>query len=742
MTTNPEAPIDAPDAFINRELSWLGFARRVIALVESPDLPLLERVKFAGISGMLHDEFFMKRISGLKRQMKERSNKLSLDGRRPAEEFEACRRELVEQVGLLSDLIQTQLLPALEREGLPIVDQAQLGAEPRKKLRRYFQQSVLPILTPLAVDSEHPFPFISNLGLNLAIMLPKGGNSEVRFVRIKVPGNLPRWIAVPGAGFTPLEQVIAANLDLIYPAVRFDKVHLFRVTRGAEGEVERDEESKEIAEDEPGSIVLQVRHELKARRFAGCVRLQVNADMPASLSRWLAAQLELGPHDIYPTQTFLGLSDLLQLDAPDADRLRFPRHAPALHPRLRRLAAEDPTAIFAAIARGDLLLHHPYHSFDASVLRFLQAAAEDPAVLAIKLTLYRTSRESPIVAALAEAARRGKQVAVVVEVTARFDEAPNIAWGKLLEREGVHVAYGVEQLKTHVKLALLVRQEPGGIRRYAHIGTGNYHPGTARAYEDVGILTCDPAICADVAAVFNALTGVTSHPESENLIVAPVAMRRRFNEMIRREIDHVRHGRRAGIDAKMNQLQDPDIIRELYQASRQGVPIRLNVRGLCCVRPGVAGLSETIRVFSVVGRFLEHSRIFRFSNGGDPEYFIGSADWMKRNLSRRVETVLRILDPTLKRELDRILEVYEQDNCSAWDCGPDGVYTRRTPPPGEQRRPAQEIFIQMAEREGELEIDADDAAESEERDLSPAAARAGRRAQLAAAAARGRTETV
>jgi polyphosphate kinase len=553
----------------------------------------------------------------------------------------------------------------------------------------------MPILTPLAVDSEHPFPFISSLGLNLAIALPEA-EGRWRFVRLKVPNNRPRWVPLPnGGGFTPLEQVIAHNLDLFYPKTDQAAVCTFRVTRGAEGEPEQnraDEDDLQL----PGSIVEQVSRELKARRFAGVVRLQVDAAMPDGLVRWLSQELGANEDDVYRTGSFLGLSDLLELHVAGRDDLRLPLHHPATHPRLRGLAADDRAAIFTEIARGDILLHHPYDSFDTSVLRFIESAAADPAVLAIKLTIYRTSSDSPIVRALAEAARRGKQVAVVVEITARFDEAPNIAWGKFLENEGAHVVYGVERLKTHVKLALVVRDQGGELRRYAHIGTGNYHTGTAKLYEDLGILTADPDVCYAVAAVFDELTGTTVHHAHQRLLVAPDDMRERFTVLVRREMEHAAAGRPAGIWAKMNQLQDAEMIRQLYRASQAGVPIALYVRGLCSLRPGVPGLSETIRVSSIVGRFLEHSRIYRFTNDGAREYYIGSADWMHRNLTNRVETVVSITDPALQRELDAIIEVHERDNCSAWDCGPDGVYVQRVPGPGEPRRTAQTMFIERA----------------------------------------------
>jgi polyphosphate kinase len=692
---------DSPSDFFNRELSWLGFARRVLSLVEDKTLPLLERVKFAGIMGMLHDEFFMKRMSGLKRQIKKGTRKLSLDGRQPQEEFAACREELLLQSRINLRVIQEELRPALASEKIPLLDYSALDAAQKEQLRDYFKLSVQPILTPLAVDPEHPFPFISNIGLNLTVLLPGEDDGSQRFIRIKIPDNRPRWVPLPqGTGCVPMEQVIAANLDLMFPATPPAEIYRFRVTRGAEGE---EDQAADLGEDdeslEPGSIIRLVSNDLKARRFAGVVRLEVDSAMPADLVKWLSLQLHVGEEDVYPMGDLLGTSDLLKLDAANRPDLRYPAHDAATHPRLKDLDPSDRGAIFEEIARGDLLLHHPYHSFDTSVVRFLESAAHDPAVLAIKLTIYRTSADSPIVRALAEAARRGKQVAVVVEITARFDEAPNIAWGQYLENEGVHVAYGIEQLKTHVKLALVVREEQGRVRRYAHVGSGNYHTGTARIYEDVGLLTCHPEICEDVAAVFNELTGATRWGGYKWMLVAPAAMRKRFAEMIRREAEHARAGRPSGIHAKLNQLQDPDTIRELYAAAQAGVPIVLNVRGLCCLRPGVPGLSESIRVLSVVGRFLEHSRVYRFENGGSPEYYLGSADWMKRNLESRVETIVPILDASVKHELAWILDVYNRDNDSAWDCAPDGSYVRRTPSPGEERRAAQEIFILEAKGE-------------------------------------------
>jgi polyphosphate kinase len=683
---------DGAPAFLNRELSWLAFARRVLALVEDGEVPLLERVKFLGIMGMLHDEFFMKRISGLKRQVARGVQKQSLDGRTPIEELLACREEIVGQAQRIARLLRDEIRPGLAGAGLPIRAWGELSAAEKKHLQQAFTDSVMPILTPLAVDAEHPFPFISSLGLNLAIELRDP--ERERFVRIKVPANRDRWVPAGDGGVVPLEQVIAANLKQLFPREKNLKAYAFRVTRGVEGETPRHEDDGGPAA--PGSIVEQVSEELKARRFAGIVRLQVAPDMPPRMRGWLARQLGVEELDVYEGAELIGLTDLLKLRVDDRDDLRDPPHQPATHPRLRGLDSNEPGQFFERIRQGDILLHHPYHNFDTSVLRLLECAAADPQVLAIKLTIYRTSKDSPIVRALLEAARAGKQVAVLVEITARFDEAPNIAWGRLLEREGVHVAYGVEKLKTHVKAALVVREEPDGLRRYVHVGTGNYHTATARLYTDLGLLSCERELGDDVAALFNELTGATPYEGYRRLVVAPEAMRARFLALIDREIEHARAGRPSGIRAKINQLQDPGMIRALHRASQAGVPITLDVRGLCCLRPGVPGLSETIRIFSVVGRFLEHARIYRFENAGSPEFFIGSADWMKRNLDNRVETIAPVADPRLQQQCERLLAIYDADNSSAWDLQPDGSYVRRRPAPGEERRAVQEQFIALA----------------------------------------------
>ena len=693
--------VDSPSTLINRELSWLSFARRVLALGEDPNLPLLERVKFAGIMGMLYDEFAMKRMGGLKRKIEKRkrkkNKKLSPDGLSAKEELQACRNELHKQARLVSRLVTHKLRPALAVAGIPILEYTELSNKQQKQMKRYFLESVEPILTPLAVDVSHPFPFISNLGLNLAVEVKETKKKRNRFVRIKVPANRPRWVPLAGSkGFVALEQVIASNLSLLFPKAAGLKYYCFRVTRVAKD----DPWERTILEDPnadliPGRLIGMVTEELTARKFAGVTRLQVSADMPKKLQRWICEQLKADLSDLEPITGLMSLADLMKFQVEGYPELRDPPHQPVTHPRLRHLDPGDSEDIFAEIRKGDILLHHPYHSFDSSILHFLQSAAVDPQVLAIKITIYRTNSDSPIIQALMEAARQGKQVAVLVEITARFDEAPNIAWGRRLEQEGAHVAYGVERLKTHVKLALAVREEKNGIRRYVHVGTGNYHTVTARIYEDIGVLSCEPELGANVAALFNELTSATPSSGYGKLMVAPYNLRESFTELIHREVQHCQAGRPSGIWAKMNQLQDARMIRGLYLASQAGVPISLNVRGLCCLRAGVPGLSETIGVYSTLGRFLEHSRIYRFENGGDPEFFIGSADWMRRNLDRRMETIMPVTDPTLKLELQQTVQVYENDNCSAWDMRPDGKYVRRRPRKGQKRCAAQEMFIEL-----------------------------------------------
>ncbi|MGD9730994.1 MAG: polyphosphate kinase 1 [Desulfamplus sp.] len=694
MDTTSLLDVDASDAYINRELSWLSFARRVLEIAEDDNQPLLERIKFTGIMGMIFDEFVMKRLGGLYSKLKKQSGETGPDGLRASDELELCREELARQSTILTRLFEDILKTALIREGILLHSYEEISCDDREFLQKYFEESVLPILTPLAVDASHPFPFISNLCLNLAVVITKA-DGRVRFVRLKVPANRKRWIALPGdRGFVRLEEVIANNLHLLFPLSTSIATYCFRVTRGAKDNPwERAQLDDSCGEElEPGSIVSMVTAELNYRKFAGVVLLEVSDSIPDDLLSWLIEQLGIDSSQVMKSRGMIGYGDLLDLKIEGRSELHDAPHIPTHHPRLKKIPRDDSESFFAEIRKNDILIHLPYHDFDSSVLRLLQHAAIDPKVLAIKLTIYRTSTQSPIIKALMEASERGKQVAVLVEITARFDEAPNIAWGKKLERAGAHVVYGMERLKTHVKLAMIVREEEGAIKRYVHVGTGNYHTATARLYGDVGVISCHQQLGEDVSRLFNELTGAISAQEYKLLFVAPHNMREQFTALIRKEADNCKAGEPSGIRAKLNQLQDKDIIRELYLASQVGVPMSLNIRGLCSLRAGVPGLSETIRVYSIIGRFLEHSRIYRFENGGDPIFLIGSADWMKRNLDRRMETIVPILSQEIKAELEDILSIYERDNTFSWDMQPDGTYTRRTPTAGEEPLSAQSCF--------------------------------------------------
>jgi polyphosphate kinase len=698
MNAIPLLNVDAYEAYVNRELSWLAFARRVLEIAEDASQPLLERVKFAGIMGMIFDEFVMKRLGGLHEKVKNKPGIKGYDGLEPSEELKLCSEEFQRQTAILSNLFEDVLRPALMSERIFLLSYDSLIDEDRGFLQKHFEESVLPILTPLAVDAAHPFPFISNLSLNLAIVITRE-NGRKRFVRLKVPANRKRWVALPeNRGFVRLEEIIANNLQLLFPRAKSIATYCFRVTRGAKDNPwDRarldDHPSEEL---EPGSIISMVTAELNYRKFAGIVLMEVNDSIPDELLGWLVQQLDIDASQVMKIRGMLSYSDLLELKIEGRSDLHDIPHIPVHHSRLKKIHPQDSESFFDEIKKNDLLIHLPYHDFESSVLRLIQHAAIDPKVLAIKLTIYRTSAQSSIVKALMEASKRGKQVAVLVEITARFDEAPNIAWGKKLEQGGAHVVYGVERLKTHVKLAMVVREESDGIRRYVHIGTGNYHTGTARLYGDLGIISCNQQLGEDVSRLFNELTGAIAAQEYSLLFVAPHNMRERFTALIRQEAENCKAGKPAGIRAKLNQLQDRRIIRELYLASQAGVPISLNVRGLCSLRAGVPGLSETIRVFSILGRFLEHSRIYRFENGGDPIFLIGSADWMKRNLNWRMETIVPVLNPEIKAELEEILSVYERDNTFSWDMVPDGRYVRRTPMPGEEPLAAQTHFASFS----------------------------------------------
>jgi len=681
----------AEPLFLNRELSWIEFNRRVLAEAEDETVPLLDRLKFLAIFGGNLDEFFMKRVGGLKLQLASGSEKRSPDGRTAAEQLaailEAVRPLYVHQRAVLLE----RVLPALAAHGVEVVRYRELAAGEREHVDRYFERSVFPILTPLGLDTSHPFPFISNLSLSLAVAVRNPASGEVRFARVKVPQSLPRWIQAPDAPrFVPLEDVIAENLGRLFPGQELLESYAFRVTRAAD--TERIEEG---ADD----LLESVQSELRLRRFAAVVRLEVVPEMPSWMRSLLADELGIGPDDVHEVRAPLANRDLFQLAGLPLPALKEEPWRAAVPARLAPAADGREPDPFRVVAEGDLLVHHPYDSFAGSVQRFIEAAAADPSVLAIKQTLYRTSRDSPVVRALIEAAERGKQVAVLIELKASFDEARNIEWAEALEGAGAHVAYGVVGYKTHAKVSLVVRQEPDGLRTYAHLATGNYNTDTAELYTDLGLFTCDPALGAETARLFNLLTsGSLVAQRFERLLVAPINMRGGILERIRREIEHRRSGGVGRIVAKMNSLEDPEIVSALYEASAAGVEIDLIVRGVCRLRPGLPGRSETIRVRSIVGRFLEHARIFCFANGGRPEYFIGSADWMSRNLDWRVEAMAPVDAPELQAELQAILDLQLADNCKAWELSPDGSWSQLRPAPGEPRRPSQIELMARAVR--------------------------------------------
>jgi polyphosphate kinase len=677
----------APELQLNRELSWLEFNRRVLAEASDPSNPLLERLKFLAIFGSNLDEFFMKRIGGLREQLASDVRKRTPDGRTPAEQLQEIHAAVWPMLAEQRRIFREDLVPALAARGIEVLRPSELTAADRTFLSYYFDTKLYPILTPLAVDPAHPFPFISNLSLSLAVAVRHPQTGEVRFARVKVPKG-PRFVAISGQHrYLPVEQVMALHLERLFPGMEVIESHPFRVTRNAD--VQRDEER---ADD----LLEQIQEELRERRFAAVVRLVVVPEMPPWMRDVLCDELAVRREDVHEVDGPLGFRDLFQLAALPLDHLRFRPWSPVAHPRLQPAGPDEPFDIFRAIAAGDLLVHHPYQSFVGSVQHFIERAATDPQVVAIKQTLYRTSTDSAIAKALVRAAEAGKQVAVTIELKARFDEANNISWATVLEEAGAHVAYGVVGLKTHAKISLVVREERDGLRTYCHIGTGNYNADTANLYTDLGLFTADPVIGADVVQVFNLLTGYVHAPEFQRLLVAPVNMRRRFLELIAGEIEHQRAGRGGRIVAKMNSLEDPEIVRALYAAGRAGVEIDLLVRGICRLRPGLPGLSETIRVRSIIGRFLEHARIFSFRNGGEPRFYIGSADWMGRNLDFRVETMVPILDPELIAELEGILALQLADNVKAWELLNDGSYRRLLPAAGERARSSQDQLMELA----------------------------------------------
>ena len=662
--------------FINRELSWLAFNGRVLQQAVDARTPLLERVKFLSIFSSNLDEFYMVRVAGLRRQVASNVQATPVDGMSPQEQLEAIDRRVREQLALQRRCFD-DLLEHLRASGIRLVAVTDLTAREWGSLDEYFESQVFPVLTPLAVDPGHPFPYISNLSLSLAVEIRDPETGEDHFARVKVPKSLPRWVPVIGrpTHFVPLEEVIGANLGALFPGMEVLRWHAFRITRYSD---------LEMPVEEPEDLLATIEEQVFKRRFGEVVRLEVEDAMPSHLRTLLLEELRaedvpqsaaLTEWDIFEAGKVLGLGDLLALNALDCPALKDPPFTPSIPPELR-----DPRrSIFDVVRERDLLVHHPFDSFSATVERFLETAAEDDQVLAIKLTLYRTSGDTAIVESLIEAAQRGKQVAVLVELKARFDEANNIGWARRLESFGVHVAYGSATLKTHTKLALVVRREADGIRRYVHLGSGNYNSRTARLYSDIGLFTCSRSIAADVTDLFNSLTGYSRQRLYRKLLVAPANMRARLVDLIDREAEHAKAGRGGRIIAKMNALVDPEIIESLYRASRAGVEIDLIVRGICCLRPGMPGVSDSIRVVSIVGRFLEHSRLFNFGNAGAEEFYIGSADWMQRNFDRRVEAVAPVEDSTLHVRLRSLLRCSLDDNRLAWDLGADGSWTQRTP---------------------------------------------------------------
>jgi polyphosphate kinase len=662
--SSPADGMGQPDRFLNRELSWLDWNARVLAMAEDPRQPLLERVKYVAIVASNLDEFFQVRVAGLRVQLDAGVLTPSSDGRSPATQLTEIRARVEEQNAAIEALLHKQLLPALAEQRIRICDWSGLNDSDRVRLARLFDEQVLPVLTPQSVDRAHPFPYISNLSLNLAVVLRDPASGENHFARVKVPGLLPRFVPLSdGQRFLPVEQLIAAHLDALFPGMEIVSHHPFRLTLDAELAVD---------EDAGADLMAAIQSGLHRRlRMNDAVRLEVDAGMSAKVRDLLVGELELEPHDVYVLRGPLGLSGLWALHALARPDLKDEIWIPQTPPRL--FAASGAPDLFAVLREGDVLVHHPYDSFRSSVEAFLTQAATDPDVLAIKHTLYRTSgRDNPIVRALMRAAQAGKEVVALIELKARFDEGSNIAWARRLEQAGVHVVYGIVGLKTHAKIALVVRREGNEIRRYCHIGTGNYNPTTAETYEDVGLLSARPELGADLADVFNYLTGVGRPRGYRRLLVAPATMRARLLEEIRRESQP---GGRIVI--KVNNLSDDGIIDALYGAAAAGAEVDLIVRSICCLRPGVPGLSERIRVRSVLGRFLEHSRVFRFGHPDQtPRYFIGSADMMARNLDRRVETLVQIDDPTLQGRLEEILAVNLESNVLAWTLGPDGEWVR------------------------------------------------------------------
>ncbi len=690
QTELPESLLHDRRFLFNRELSWLEFNRRVLQEALDESNPVLERLKFLSIFSTNLDEFFMIRVSGLKEQVMENIAELSPDGMTTVEQLKEIRERLRPMLAEQMMCLREDVLPQLAANGISICPYRDLSLDEQKRLNKYFLDRVFPVLTPQAVDASHPFPYISNLSLNLGLTLvpaeifENGGSPEpyeLRFARIKLPPNVPRLLPADDSElkFTLLGEAIAANVDRLFPGMRVIDCHLFRVTRDAD---------IELREDEAGDLLRTMEQELRRKRRRFPVRLEVHSSMPKEMVRSLTESIGLTEDDVYRIDGILDIPDLMQLYG-----LEFPELKDKPIPLVMPAAFRQKKSVFDVIRQGDVLLHHPFMAY-STVTDFINAAANDPEVQAIKICLYRTGKDSPVIKALMRASERGKQVAALVELKARFDEENNIEWARKLEKEGVHVVYGLRGLKTHCKLALVVRREGDQLRRYVHMATGNYNPTTSRIYTDVGILTADEEIGADASDLFNFLTGYSKQTEYRDLLVAPVNLRQKMTALIRREAENARSGFPAHIIAKVNSLTDVDTIRELYCASQAGVRIDLLVRGICVLRPGIEGLSENIRVTSIVGRFLEHSRIFYFHNAGDEEVFIGSADLMQRNLDRRVEVIAPVKSPGLRKYLrDVVLETYLSDNMNAQFLLPEGEYQRLVPADEDSKLDSQMAFV-------------------------------------------------
>ncbi|HEX2902078.1 MAG TPA: RNA degradosome polyphosphate kinase [Jatrophihabitans sp.] len=671
-TTDTDAAEPAPELpdnrFSNRELSWLNYNARVLAQAEDRRQPLLERMKFLSIFASNLDEFYMVRVAGLKRRLQMGLGVRSADGLSTRENLIHVNERARELMARHAECFRSDIQPALDREGIRIVRWADLEPAKQAELTQYFHAKVFPLLTPLAVDPAHPFPYISGLSLNLAVLVREPESELNKFARIKVPNNVPRFVVVSQnselAEYLPIEDLMAAHLSTLFPGMQIVEHHLFRVTRNTDFEVE---------EDRDEDLLQALERELVRRRFGPAVRLEVAEDIDDEVLNLLTSEIDLHPEEVVKVPGLLDLTSLWQVYDIDRPALKEKAFVPATHPRF--VEGETPKSVFAVLREGDVLVHHPYQSFATSTQRFIEQAAVDPNVLAIKQTLYRTSGDSPIVDALIDAAEAGKQVMVLVEIKARFDEQANIKWARALERAGCHVVYGFVGLKTHCKVSLVVRQEAGSLRRYAHIGTGNYHPKTARLYEDLGLFTADERICADLTDLFNVLTGYSRQTEYQTLLVAPNSLRPGLLARIEREIGHAGQGRSAHIRIKVNHLVDEAIIDALYRASQAGVKVELIVRTFCTIRAGVPGLSENITVRSILGRFLEHSRIFYFANDGEPEYWIGSADMMHRNLDRRVEVLTQVTGPNTEH-LRFTLDLAFAADTGAWELQQDDKWVR------------------------------------------------------------------